>query len=142
MPAAKGPSRCTGSCHCGAVSFAVPRDLGPVRYCYCVTCRKLSGAAFSVVARVAADAFQLLEGKDSLSAYESSPGKYRHYCSRCHSPVYVRLASRPEEVRVRLGLLDDEPRTRIEAHMWVDEKPAWHRIEDDLPQYPREYTGV
>ena len=124
----------TGSCHCGKVRFEISADLGDVRYCYCETCRKLSGAAFSVVALVPKHNFKFLGEKPELKLYKSSADKYRYYCGDCCSPIYVQVASRPDEMRIRLGLLDYEPKVNISGHMWVSEKPKWHQINDDLPQ--------
>lgn len=126
----------TGSCHCGAIQFEVPKKLGNVNLCYCGTCRKLNGSAFSAVAMVEAKDFHFLNGQDSMAVYESTPGKMRFYCTKCHAPVYVQLQSKPEQLRIRLGLLDFEPEVTISGHIWVKEKPQWYRINDNLPQYP------
>jgi hypothetical protein len=131
----------TGSCHCKSVAFEVDESLLRVRYCYCETCRKLSGAAFSVVAKVSVNNFRITKGRDALVRYESRPGKSRYYCASCYSPVYVAVESDVTSVRIRLGLLDDSPNVEVTAHVWVSEKPAWHEINDDLPRYQNEYTG-
>ncbi len=125
----------TGSCHCGAVQFAVPKALGKVNLCYCGTCRKLNGSAFSSVAMVDAQDFRLLKGQEAMATYESSPGKVRFYCAHCHAPIYVQLKAKPEQLRIRLGLLDFEPEVTISSHIWVKEKPEWYVINDELPQY-------
>jgi hypothetical protein len=44
-------------------------------------------------------------------------------------------------VRIRLGLLNGDPNVEVTGHMWVSEKPDWHQINDDLPQYENEYIG-
>lgn len=124
----------TGSCHCGAVEYEVPRALGDVKFCYCQTCRKLNGTAFSAVALVDAGEFKLLKGESSLEAYESSAGKFRYHCKTCFAPIYVKLASRPEQVRIRLGLLNFEPEVTLTGHIWVSQKPGWYTIADKLPQ--------
>lgn len=131
----------TGSCHCGTVQFSVDRKLGDVRYCYCTTCRKLSGSAFSAVAFIPTSLFSLNQGSDQLAVYESSPGKHRHYCATCHAPIYVAVSASPDQVRIRLEVLDTETDVNISAHMWVSEKPRWHKITDNLPQYETEYKG-
>lgn len=126
----------TGSCHCGAVQYRVPESLGEVKYCHCQTCRKLTGTAFSSVALVSADDFELLKGESELRAYESTAGKFRYHCRHCFAPIFVRLESRPEQVRIRLGLLDFSPQVNVTGHIWVSEKAAWYSITDDLPQSP------
>ena len=125
----------TGSCHCKNVAFTVNGELSDVNLCYCQTCRKLSGSAYSVVARISVDEFEITEGKDSLQTYESSPGKVRYCCNKCCSPIYVTVKSQPEFVRIRLGVLDFEPTVNIVNHIWVSEKPDWHTIHDSLPQH-------
>jgi len=38
-------------------------------------------------------------------------------------------------LRLRLGILNDDPRRRSLAHFWVSSKAAWFDIADDLPQF-------
>lgn len=125
----------SGSCHCGKVVFEINGSLSDVNYCYCETCRKLSGGAYSVVTRVSSDKFNVIRGNELLHTYESSPGKERYYCNVCCSPIYVTVKSQPEFVRIRLGVLDFEPKVNIVGHIWVSEKPKWYSINDLLPQY-------
>lgn len=129
----------TGSCHCKNVSFEVDEPTLSVNYCYCETCRKLSGAAFSVVAKIPRSSFKITKGQNALTVYESMPGKFRHYCSSCFAPVYVEVEAEPSLVRIRLGLLDGSPRVDVTSHVWVSEKPQWHDINDDLPRYTHGY---
>ncbi|MCJ8312618.1 MAG: GFA family protein [Saccharospirillaceae bacterium] len=124
----------TGSCHCARVKIQIPKNLNDVRLCYCQTCQKLSGSAFSAVSMVAAHDFIILKGQDNLTHYKSSPNKTRFHCKTCFSPIYVQLDSKPNEKRIRLGLLNEEPTVNITAHIWVSEKPDWVVINDDLPQ--------
>lgn len=124
----------TGSCHCGAVVFEVPEELGDVRYCYCQTCRKLNGSAFAAVAMIPSEDFRMLQGEDKLGVYESTPGKQRFHCTQCFAPVYVQLRSDTSTVRLRLGLMNFEPKVVVCGHIWVSQKPRWYQILDDLPQ--------
>ena len=125
----------TGSCHCGQVEYEVPETLGDGVFCYCQTCRKLTGTAFASVAPVAEEDFKITKGKELLCHYESSPGKFRYFCSHCHSPIYVQMKPSPEVVRIRLGSLNFEPKVNITKHIWVSEKPEWYSINDDLLQF-------
>lgn len=129
-----------GSCHCKKVEFEINEQELSVRYCYCETCRKLSGADYSSVARVNRGKFNITQGEKSLVVYESRPGKQRYYCESCFSPVYVTTNTEPSFLRVRLGLLNGEPKVMVTGHMWVSEKPSWRTVEDTLPVYTHEYT--
>ena len=125
----------SGSCHCGNVFFDVNGFFSDVNYCYCQSCRKLSGGAFSAVARVSKSDFKITKGLSALQSYESSPGKNRYYCKNCLSPIVVEVEGQPEFVRIRLGLLNSEPEISIVGHIWVSEKPKWYKINDELPQH-------
>lgn len=130
-----------GSCHCHKVQFEINTNRLTVRYCYCETCRKLSGADYSCVARVDRNQFNIIQGEKSLSIYSSKPGKKRFYCSVCFSPIYVITDEEQNFLRVRLGLLDGKPDVEVTGHMWVSEKPEWRKIDDSLPVFNEGFTG-
>src|SRR5206468_2711485 len=78
--------------------------------------------------------FRLVAGRDLVTEYESSPGKFRAFCARCGSPILARWAAHPDFVRIRLGTLDDDPGTRPLLHVWVGSKAPWFEITDELPR--------
>lgn len=125
----------TGSCLCGAVRIQVDGKLGPAVYCHCSQCRRAGGSAFAVNANVRAR-YLRLEGREQIREYESSPGKFRAFCSRCGSPVYSRTSSDPDTFRLRLGTLDGDPGRRPLAHGFVGSKAPWFDLPDDgLPRH-------
>ncbi|WP_332768538.1 GFA family protein [Phenylobacterium sp.] len=125
----------TGSCLCRAVRFEVAGDLAPIQLCHCGDCRKAQGGAFATNIPVATADFTLLSGEGELRAYESSPGKERVFCGRCGGPVFSRLASKPEVVRLRAGTLDEPVEAEIGFHAYVASKASWWPITDDAPCY-------
>lgn len=124
-----------GHCLCGKVRFEVSGKLGTVRYCHCSLCRHANGTAFSANSSIRRKNFTLISGKDLISEYEASPGAFRCFCSNCGSPVFSRLESEPENIRLRLGTLAGEPEVAIESHVWVGSKSNWYEITDSLPQH-------
>jgi len=124
-----------GSCLCGAVRYEISGPLGPAVHCHCIQCRKASGASFTTNATVARSDFSFASGEDRVGEFESSPGQFRRFCTRCGSPLLKRLADRPDELRVRLGTLDTDPGIRVSAHIFVRHKAPWTVIGDDLPQH-------
>ncbi len=131
----------SGSCLCGAVRFEVTAPLGAVQICHCSACRKAQGGAFGANIPVATADLRLLAGEDHLAAFESSPGKQRVFCRTCGSPIFSRLAQRPEVVRLRAGLLDNPTHTAPASHAYVASKADWWEITDDLPQHPDARPG-
>lgn len=125
-----------GRCLCGTVRFELHGKLGPLAYCHCSMCQRANGSAFGANAPVRARYLTWLSGREAISEYESSAGKFRAFCSKCGSPIYSRREAEPDSFRVRLGTLDGDPGRRAMAHFWVSSKASWFDITDDLPQYP------
>jgi hypothetical protein len=125
----------TGGCLCGRVRYEISGKIGPVIHCHCSQCRKASGSAFATNAPVRSRYFRLVAGKEAISEYESSPGKFRAFCSTCGSPIYSRRISDTEAVRIRLGTLDGDPERRPMAHIWVSSKAPWFEITDRLERF-------
>ena len=125
-----------GSCLCRAVRYEVEGDLPPIQLCHCGACRKAQGGPFGANIPLESANFRLLSGEDQLTAYESSPGKERVFCRRCGGPLFSRLKSKPEVMRVRAGTLDGVVESEIGFHFYTASKANWWPITDDKPQYP------
>ncbi|GGX72998.1 GFA family protein [Saccharospirillum salsuginis] len=123
-----------GSCLCGDIRFEFDRFEGDFVYCHCRSCRKASGSAFGANIAVPVDAFRLTTGEALLGTYESSPGKVRHFCSRCGSPLFNRVEG-AEHLRVRLGSVDTDIRQGPKAHIFLGHRADWDRPSDDLDGY-------
>ena len=95
-----------GSCLCGKIHYRINSELSDFSYCHCRSCRKASGTAHGSNAGVDRRHFDLWDPEELLREYESSPGKFRTFCSNCGSPIFAYLAATKDLVRVRLGTLD------------------------------------
>src|SRR5438477_12049566 len=115
----------TGRCLCGGVRYEIDGEIGSVVCCHCSQCRRANGTAFATNASVRAEHFRLVAGRDLLTEYESSPGKFRAFCARCGSPILARWAAHPAFVRLRLGTLDLDPGTRALLPVSVCSKARW-----------------
>ncbi len=120
----------TGSCLCGAVRWRIDAPFTRMTHCHCMMCRKVHGAPFATYAAVDPESVTFLSGEDHTGLFESSPGGYRAFCSRCGSVVPVR--GDPE---MPVGGLDGDPGTRPEAHIFAAFRAPWHIIADDLPRH-------
>lgn len=125
----------TGSCLCGEVRYEIRGPLTSVLNCHCTMCRKAHGAAFRTRASVDASEFVWLAGEELLTAYESSPGQFRTFCSCCGSNMITRFADNPAIYGFPLGTLDTDPGIKPECHVFVREKAPWIEIRDGLPQH-------
>ncbi|WP_114417394.1 GFA family protein [Marinospirillum perlucidum] len=113
-----------GSCLCGQIRYEIDALAMPIQHCHCQTCRKAHAAPFATTAGVKREQFRWLQGTSSLSTFESSPGKLRHFCKHCGSHL---LAERPAQPHVilRVATLDDDPGLRPQAHIWVSQEVPW-----------------
>jgi hypothetical protein len=125
----------TGTCHCGSVAYQSDGPIVRVAHCHCDDCRRISGATFNTALVVATSGFHVTKGESDLTAYESSPGKFRCFCKKCGSPIHAYMNYKPEITIIRAGLVNETENVKPQAHIWVKAKAPWHRIFDDLPQH-------
>lgn len=103
--------------------------------CHCGKCRAASGASAVTNVIVDADKFRVTAGKENLAAYESSPQKFRYFCSACGSPIYSHGEKTGHIVSVRSGTLKQDPGVRVAYHAFVASKAPWADICDERPQF-------
>ncbi len=123
----------TGSCHCGAIRFAVEADEHPsCQECNCSIC-SMTGFIHLIVPR---SAFKLLQGQDKLSTYTFNTGTAKHtFCSICGiKPFYV-PRSNPDGYDVNVRCLKPPPDNfKLEAfdgQHWEDHAYALQHLSKD-----------
>lgn len=126
----------TGSCLCGAIAYQADAEFARIVHCHCQTCRKTHGAAFSSVTAVPRESFRWTRGSGLLGAFESSPGKFRRFCTRCGSHLMAERMAQPG-VLLRLGCLDTEVTDRPQVHIWRSDGAPWYDPKASLPELPR-----
>jgi hypothetical protein len=124
-----------GACMCGRIQYEITAEPQFMYQCYCGKCRAASGASFVTNIIVNADDFRITAGNESLAAFESSPNKFRHFCSICGSPIYSQGEKTKQVVSVRCGTLLQDPGIRVAYHAFVASKAPWIDIHDDQPQF-------
>ncbi len=129
-----------GSCLCGAVRYEISGSLIALGHCHCSICRKSHGAAFATWAGVRPEEFRWTAGEDTVTAYESSPGKLRMFCRQCGAPLVSSESGRVTEVV--MASLDGDPGVRPAGHIFVKYKVPWHEITDSLPQFDEWPPGM
>ena len=124
----------SGSCLCGSVRYTIAAAVEFAEHCHCSMCRKAHGAAFSTNAAVPTDSL-LIEGREHLSEYASSPRRLKQFCSTCGSQLFIRRLNAPEWTVVTLGTLDGDPCIRPSRHVFVGSKAVWHDPHAQLPLF-------
>lgn len=129
-----------GSCLCGAVRYQITQLDGPIAHCSCHTCRKAHAAAFTSTARVLRAHFRWSAGAEALRAFESSPGKLRHFCGNCGSHLMAERAGQ-QHVIVRVATLDHDPGQAPQFHIWTSHQQPWLAYGAPVPAYPEWQPG-
>ena len=117
-----------GGCLCGEISYEIDSVDMPIVHCHCQICRKAHAAPFASTAGVKREHFRWLKGVSSISTFESSPGKLRHFCKHCGSHLVAERLVQPYVI-VRVATLDGDPELRPEAHIWVSHDTPWLEYE-------------
>jgi hypothetical protein len=95
--------RYLGSCHCGAVEFAVDADPVELTVCDCSLCRRKN----ALMLAVPVDQLAVLRGEDKLSLYQWNTGAARHhFCSVCGIYTFHRKRSDPNSYGVNVNCLE------------------------------------
>ncbi len=104
--------RLEGSCHCGAVHFALTSHT-PVPYmrCFCSICRKTAGGGgYAINLMGEADSLEVT-GEDDIAVYvaaiEGRPSDHeRRFCRRCGSALWVWCPRWPDLVHPFASAID------------------------------------
>lgn len=121
-----------GECLCGAVRFSgVPNEGEGIGICHCGQCRRWTAGPFMEVNMFGTVTF---EADETLVWYRSSDIGERGFCSRCGTSLFWRKASKPEDISVSVGALQEDHGMALERHIWVDDQPCWYTFADDTPR--------
>lgn len=123
-----------GSCLCGAIEYEVSQLDSPIEHCSCRTCRKAHAAAFNTAAAIELAHFHWIKGQEFLKAFESSPGKYRCFCSICGTQLVARLTDRGYMI-LRVATLDDDPQVKPQFQIWKSHEVSWLEYGPHIPAY-------
>lgn len=123
----------TGSCLCGGVAYALSGDLRNSVACHCQQCRKTSGHYVSAT-QVGPEQLTVTKD-DTLAWYQSSPGAFRGFCTKCGSSLFWRHVDDNGRVSVMSGTLDGATGITTEKHIFVADKGDYYDIADGLPQH-------
>jgi hypothetical protein len=93
------------SCHCGAVALELdlPDGIVDPRRCDCSLCRR-KGA---IVASVPLAGLRIVQGEESLTAYQFNTRTAKHYfCRRCGIHTHHQRRSNPGQYGYNVGCLE------------------------------------
>lgn len=69
------------------------------------------------------------------------PGRKRHFCGTCTSPVFSSNEADPTRIRLRLGVLDSDIVEKPISHNFVTSKANWEDLDAQLPRFEAHEPG-
>lgn len=130
-----------GKCLCGQVKIEISGPITSIIHCHCSLCRKSTGSAFATNGFVNSDDLKLVAGQELLRFYEMKPGRKRHFCGTCASPVFSSNEADPTRIRLRLGILDSDIVEKPISHNFVTSKANWEDLDAQLPRFEAHEPG-
>lgn len=130
------PSKVTGSCLCGTVSYELSGNLGVFQYCHCSRCRKFTGSAHAANLLVAPDQFKWLTGEAYIGRFEPKDTKHfaTSFCKRCGSSLPW-LGKQKKAVIVPAGTLDTDPGIKPSQNIYWGSKAPWYKEVNELAKH-------
>ena len=125
----------TGGCLCGGVRFEIGEPLLAMTYCHCTRCRRRTGTAASVQARVEPGSLRFLQGEELVKGWKPEDGFEKCFCATCGGQLFSKS---PDGTiwSVRMGALDEDPGIKPKHRQFVAYAATWEPIPDDgLPHY-------
>jgi len=124
----------TGSCLCGAVSYAVHGSLRDVWNCHCERCRKFTGHHMAATSTVA-DAVTVDDPDALLTWYAPVPEAEYGFCRRCGASLFWRAEASRERLSICAGTLDPPTGLRTTQAIWVSHASDYYE-RPDIPELP------
>ena len=93
----------SGSCHCGAVRFAITTDFPELTTCDCSLCKRRN----ALMVKVHQSAFELLAGAEQLATYQfHTHTAVHHFCKLCGIYPFHRKRVTPDNLGINVHCLE------------------------------------
>jgi len=115
-----------GSCLCGAIKYTLKSEPRKVSHCHCRMCQKQHGAAFATYCSLPKQDLVYEQGKELLTAFNSSSSIMRKFCRRCGSSIeWSGSPEYPEWTSIAVATLDTPFQADKVIDIYTDTKVCW-----------------
>ncbi len=126
----------TGGCLCGAVRYEAASEPLVTRVCWCRLCQHVGAGSGTVNVGFASDSVTITGAlTDYAAVADSGTVMHRGFCPVCGTPMTSQAETRPHQIFLRAGTLDDPEVARPEVTIWVAQAPSWACIAEDIPKF-------
>lgn len=112
----------TGSCMCGAVTWAYSGEITRNLVCHCTDCQRATSSPFTAFLGMTP---RQLNWAGDILHYESSPGTFRGFCPTCGTRLYFRSEKWPAEIHVHAATMTDPGEYQPSAQVVMRSRAKW-----------------
>lgn len=125
-----------GGCLCGAVQYEVTIAPAMAGFCYCESCRKLSGSGHAFHALVP-EAAMNVSGDVRRFEWKADSGStvITSFCPTCGSPMFGKSSSMPDMVTFMVASLDNPAAISPQMAVYTKRLLAWDHLDPALPAF-------
>jgi hypothetical protein len=126
----------SGGCLCKQLRYEIAAD-APIaaRVCWCRLCQYLGAGSGTANVVFPSEAITIAgESKSYTSIADSGSVMHRSFCPECGTPVFSEAETRPHQIIVRAGTLDDPELGKPTATIWTSSAPSWACIDATQPR--------
>ena len=116
----------TGSCACGAITYACAAEPAFSWNCHCRDCQRASGTAFCAVLYVPRAALDV-QGDATWFEVKAESGRSvsRGFCPTCGSPMFILADLVPDLQGLWAASLDQPARFKPQVDVWASRRQPW-----------------
>ncbi len=128
----------TGSCHCGAITFAVDGEPVRMAQCHCNACRRITGTGHNVQAFFKRDDVNISGNtRTHQSTSDSGNIRTRHFCPECGSRLFSENSATPGGIGIAAGSFDDSSWFQPQAILYISERPKWDTMDENIRSFEK-----
>ena len=123
-------------CLCGAVRFTIDAEPIVARTCWCRLCQYLGGGTATANIGFPSDKVSRTgEIRYHEAVADSGTPMRRGFCPTCGTPLTSEALSRPHQIFLRIGALDDPKLLGPQMTIWTSAAPDWACISTEIPSH-------
>ena len=125
----------TGGCLCGAVRYRLLSEPFDTGWCHCRLCRLASGSPGLVFSTVPRRDYVVAQGADMVATYRATSFGAREFCTRCGTPLTMRVDHQPDTIDFTTATLDEPAGVAPTFHIFHAEIVGWGETADASPRH-------
>ena len=127
----------TGSCLCGAISYAADTDIKMTINCHCTDCQKITGSVLGTQLFVMEEALTI-SGVPKVFEHTADSGSRltKLFCDKCGAQVFSRNSSRAGVIGIRAGSIAQKDVIQPTINIFCDSAVPSTPVDPALKSFP------